>query len=387
MEEAPTCLDQTKNEISKSMKIEQNDFIYLLIITIKGNSVEIKLYENEEIRSHYYTKEMTIEEIKEIHKIFCGLSSCNEFLEYIEALINNKKVSIKKEKDEDIISINLMVDYLLKSQIINIPLTYSEINLSNSINDIYKELHLFKIIINKQNKEIEILKQENILLKSKIENQNNENNNLKKDIELLKDEINTIKNQFNTSEKINNNLLYKNSLIIMCENESDMINSAIEDRMNKKIKDIKKLYQASFDGGDPINFHNKCDNIPNTLVLIKTKANRRFGGFTSAKWESFSPWVYKEDKKAFLFSLDKKRIYSCRNINKAICCYKNRGPTFGSGHDFSISGNPIKDKNLYTRESESGCSYDFGKDKNALSEDGNCKTIYAEDYEVYQIIF
>ena len=38
-------------------------------------------------------------------------------------------------------------------------------------------------------------------------------------------------------------------------------------------------------GGEPINFHNKCDNIPNTLVLIKSEGNRRFGGFTPITWK------------------------------------------------------------------------------------------------------
>ena len=64
-----------------------------------------------------------------------------------------------------------------------------------------------------------------------------------------------------------------------------------------------------------------------------------------------------------------------------------RGPTFGAGHDFSISGNPLKEKQLYTSEKESNCSYDFGKDIYALSEDGNRNNIYADEYEVFQIQF
>ena len=39
-------------------------------------------------------------------------------------------------------------------------------------------------------------------------------------------------------------------------------------------------------GGDSINFHKKCDNIPNTLILIKSEGNRRFGGFTPIPWKS-----------------------------------------------------------------------------------------------------
>ena len=56
--------------------------------------------------------------------------------------------------------------------------------------------------------------------------------------------------------------------------------------MNKKIKKLKKLYQATNDGGDSEIFHKKCDNIPNTLALIKSEGQRRFGGFTSIPWKS-----------------------------------------------------------------------------------------------------
>ena len=48
-----------------------------------------------------------------------------------------------------------------------------------------------------------------------------------------------------------------------------MIESAIKQRINRKIKGFKKIYQATKDGGDPENFHKKCDNIPNTLTLFK----------------------------------------------------------------------------------------------------------------------
>ena len=47
----------------------------------------------------------------------------------------------------------------------------------------------------------------------------------------------------------------------MKADEMRMIFSTIEKKMNKKIKKIKKLYQATIDGGDPINFHSKCDNF------------------------------------------------------------------------------------------------------------------------------
>ena len=77
-----------------------------------------------------------------------------------------------------------------------------------------------------------------------------------------------------------------NENIIMEPDEEDFIFSEIEKRMNKLIKGLHKLYKATIDGGDSIYFHKKCDNIINTLVLIKSEGERRFGGFTPLPWKS-----------------------------------------------------------------------------------------------------
>ena len=98
---------------------------------------------------------------------------------------------------------------------------------------------------------------------------------------------------------------------IINENEFNFVENEIKRKNNKEIKEIKKLYQAIIDGGDPNIFHTKCDNIPNTLTLIKSVGNRRFRGFTSNSWDSISE--YKNDKNAFLFSLDKKLVYQIKD--------------------------------------------------------------------------
>ena len=134
-----------------------------------------------------------------------------------------------------------------------------------------------------------------------------------------------------------------------------------------------------------INFHSRCDNIPNTLVLIKSAGNRRFGGFTTAQWSSSGEW--KDDPNSFLFSLDKQKIYSYKNNGYAIHNHKDYGPIFGYGWDILISQHGIQEKHLYTFESASNCSYNYNGDNNALSEDGKGNRIYAAEYEVFQVIF
>ncbi len=40
------------------------------------------------------------------------------------------------------------------------------------------------------------------------------------------------------------------------------------------------IYRASQDGFEAANFHSKCDNKPNTLVIIKSENGNIFGGYT-----------------------------------------------------------------------------------------------------------
>ena len=218
--------------------------------------------------------------------------------------------------------------------------------------------------------------------------QSNEINNLKEQNKILLEEIKNIKQQCQLKEtKFGNNICIKSA--IMKENEFDYIKDAIEFRLNKKIKEIIKLYQASIDGGEVSAFHSKCDNIPNTLTIIKSEGNKRFGGFTSLTWESSYSNKWKDDKNAFLFSLDKKQIYPYKNSDKrAICCNRYQGPCFGNGHDIGIIGNIIKETKLYTYEwYQNDCSFDYKGDSKALSEDGTGKRFMALEYEVFNIIF
>ena len=170
----------------------------------------------------------------------------------------------------------------------------------------------------------------------------------------------------------------------MKENEFNIIHLALKSRMHKEVKEIKKLYQVTIEGDGSVNFHSKCDNIPNTLVLIKSAGNRRFRGFTSQVWESTSG-SYKDDKNAFLFSLDKQRIYPYKNNGNAIYNNTNYGPTFGSGHDICIINKAIQEKKLYTYESNSSSTYNYYGDSNGLSENGSGYWIFPVKYEVFQI--
>ena len=129
------------------------------------------------------------------------------------------------------------------------------------------------------------LKNENNELKTKIENINNEINKIKK-IKDFKEEFEKKINQLKASIKNYIKLIKLNYSDIMKKEEEGMIFSEIENKMDEKIKEYTKLYQATIDGGEPKIFHEMCDKNSNTLVLIESEGHRRFGGFTPIAWKS-----------------------------------------------------------------------------------------------------
>ena len=375
---------ELNKEVLKSIIIQQDSNIYSLDVEIEEDLIILNICIKEKTGDLKYIRKFYFNELKQIHKSFFLFNSFKDFYEYLQKLAENKKIIFfKNEKN---LIMNFFVDYLLKQEIIE--LTFFPIklnidavidhmqNMKNIIKEKIKTLENYlqkgkndsEEKIKRLVKENEDLKNENIKLKENIEKNN-------KEIKIMKEEINQIKNFKNEIIKLKSK---KINSVIMYDIELDLINSAIKNRMNKEIKEIKKIYQATVDGGQPINFHSKCDNVPNTLILIKSAKNRRFGGFTSTVWDSSSK--YKEDKNAFIFSLDKKKIYPLKETHSAIYCSKESGPCFGDGFDIWVEGDLIKEKKL-------SCF------KGSYEHDGDFLEVYypentfAFELEVFQIIF
>ena len=376
-----------KDIITESFEIKQDKDNYKLNINVFNQDIVLNLFEEKDLMKEY-EKILSLNELKQMHTIFLGLNSYKDFVDYIKALIKNNKLSIKKNSENGI-TIELMVEYLFKQNIIKIDLNPKKINFELVAQDLYKKIS----ILTENFKNLEINCQNIVQENHKIKE---ENENLKKEIQIIKEEINNLKEnnikKEGTIKKDENNITNElnnliDSTIIESKSEFGMIESAIKQRMNKEIKGIKKIYQATKDGGDSENFHEKCDNIPNTLTLFKSAGKRRFGGFISECIKSDLNSI--KDKNCFLFSLDKKKIYPPKgNSHYSFDNNIKKGPNFVYKLVYCIiiaGKSAITNKTLKTYEASHKDI--FENDPNALSEDGKGEGIYAEEYEVFQILF
>ena len=94
---------------------------------------------------------------------------------------------------------------------------------------------------------------------------------------------------------------------------------------------IEKLFKASENGFRAAAFHEKCDNISDTLVLVRTEFGKTIGGFTHYPWLPKSPeWFSDAGRRAFIFSLDMQEKFVPIS-NKLIFNLDDYGPVFGGG--------------------------------------------------------
>ncbi|KAJ5074712.1 pep-cterm sorting domain-containing protein [Anaeramoeba ignava] len=108
---------------------------------------------------------------------------------------------------------------------------------------------------------------------------------------------------------------------------------------------MKKGFSAKKDGFNSRNWHKAVDGKGKTLVIIKTKDNFIFGGFTQVGFkyvQSGGEWI--NDSNAFIFSLrnDKGDRIPAKFTHKqknAIHSGLSYGPLFGNGWDFGFESN------------------------------------------------
>ena len=130
--------------------------------------------------------------------------------------------------------------------------------------------------------------------------------------------------------------------------------------MNPEDKNISfdLIYKCDENNDTPLIFHEQCDGKKNVLVLIETTEGERFGGFTSVGFNSTSGNTL--DNNAFIFSIDKRKIYNVKKNKEAIYCYSTYGPCFLGTlffYNICIGGNHFLKEECNTSPSKDNAYY------------------------------
>ncbi|KAJ5079957.1 btb-domain-containing protein [Anaeramoeba ignava] len=150
-------------------------------------------------------------------------------------------------------------------------------------------------------------------------------------------------NQFIEKENLSifKSRIHFKSTIIEEKEHFNLIKEWIND--NEFFSKMKLGFSTKKEGFDCKKWHSKCDDKGKTLIIIKTKDNFIFGGFTSVGFKKDKRWIY--DSNSFIFSLrnDKndrkpeKFTIKKGKEDHAIYSLLSNGPNFGGVNVYKSS--------------------------------------------------
>ncbi|KAJ5079413.1 pep-cterm sorting domain-containing protein [Anaeramoeba ignava] len=304
---------------------------------------------NEFIKTSFFL-ELEENQFKSI--ISSGYISLNEF-ELFQLIIKwgKHKLNINQEKENE--KLEKKEKEQIQNQISNIIIeqiqfnNFSEEEINKTLKDdlipkqISEQLIQFQKLQNDQNNEAELEK----LIQIQIQSQNQYQHQ------------NQIQNQFQNLHQIQNSTnlkLNSKPIIIRTKKNFNKLKEWIND--DEFFSKMKLGFSAKRNGFNCKKWHDKCDNKGKTLIIIKTKDNYIFGGFTSigftndkSKWREEDrnrDYGYIPDSKAFIFSLRNNK--NNRNPHKfpikkdqeqyaILYHYLRNGANFGYGADFCLN--------------------------------------------------
>ena len=138
MEEGPLPTIKT-NEKIESIEINQNKENYILYINSEDNSIELNILKDE---IYFYTRKMSLDEIKRINNALLGLNSCQEFSDFIIKLVEKNELIIRNNEENITLSFN--IELLFKKQLVEIVLFLLKIKIEQIVKNSINELKIIK---------------------------------------------------------------------------------------------------------------------------------------------------------------------------------------------------------------------------------------------------
>ena len=302
-----------------------------------NNALQISIVDN---RNNEYTGLFSKEFLSE-KEDFLKYLSIKAIFEFFQNNINSKNYEIK---NEDLIKLNLIIEYSPGKKI--------------------------ELLIPRKNLD------ENIQLSliTELTNIKKENKEIKEKLTYLEQKINILLQEKDKKDDLKG---FENTII---KNNSEAVKILKWICPNNERR-VKLLYKATPEENTRDDFHRKCDNKGATVTIIETTKGRRFGGYTSLSWDSSSEW--KNDKEAFLFSLDNDKKYDVIQDAEKVYSNTGYGQWFGNGGNIGLA----YEKNYFigndTHQENFGDKCYSTTVENELS---GGKTFNISKMEVYQVI-
>lgn len=384
------CKPKENNE----NKIEQIIFICKKIYNneknniININNIENNKNDNDDINKIYYEGKYTLKQLILNNKFFNIFDSIEEVItEIIDLLDNNIEQNINiyfENNNFDKLFLKIKFPFLVKkNKDIILELFCKGINKKNINEYFYKEILLIQKTDDILEKEIEELKKQNEIINNRLYKLENliEKENKNNKIEVY---FNQIENK-----EMNTNII--DSYIINKKQYIDFLNNRLlQDKDVPKGKNViyKLLYRSSKNGENSKTFHDLCDNYPQTLTVIKTTKGNIFGGYTEQTWKDTDinkRGLLKNDNKAFLFSINKKKIYNIYFEQPAIWCHESYGPCFYGKGNFTIYSKEKLLNGIMKTNKVKESTY-IGMEKDFELTDGE-QAFKALEIETFQILY
>ena len=359
--------------------VEGEDTQYNFKISLVDNKINLQLTEISETKlGKNYEGEFTLEELRQINRVFHLTNTIYEAQDEFKKAVEKQKIALSENEAY----VNIMFHMVLGTD--NSPFVIAlPRNEGARIMKLEQDNDMLKLERDNLFNKLEILKRNTNEILQNTNELENENNKLIDMVEKVEEEMDLSvpikpinpsqslniapplpqQNQnINTNNSINMNKFLKNqkiennppsfsqknpsniqpkpvqkkpqfkklkngiiSNIIKNEGELALVTQRIQSNLNKSIV-YNNLFFSKIDGDKASTFHQKCDKAKRTLTLIMDNDGNRFGGFTMRSWTGTN--IQKKDEKAFIFSVDKNKIYPVLPDEVAIGCYPNFGPIF-----------------------------------------------------------
>ena len=281
---------------------------YKIIFNNFSNFIQIKTNFEKDLAKKEFIKNYFLEDLKS-NKYFSIFDSVDEIYDQIILDLNNSGKKIIEEENNTIAVIIPVNNIKIKQ--IEFTLAEKIKTDKDLIQDLFVELNNLKQKFDK-------LENENIDIRNENKNMRNEINELKEENKKLNEKINSfINSKNNTLDNFNqNDLLNKSSILKSNIDGVNKISNWIKAKIKKNSISFNLVFNMKENGDKGTDFHKYCDNKGATLILVKSKRNNIFGGFTPLDWgKDKEPRPKDYSNQTFIFSLNRNKVFDIRNIN------------------------------------------------------------------------